>query len=200
MKYNKTIATIKAITPRSHHIVSYLTPEEVNQISEAARRNRRNGERNYLLIRVLFETGLRTSEALSLTPRLIGEYEGHAVLYIKGKGNKPRMVACPDNLAYRLKGYAYTKKLELDEKIFDINRQRAWQIVKESAKKSGIQKRVFPHLFRHSDAVERLRRTGNPKALQIHLGHSSTLMTMRYLSTLTMEDALRIQQGVEFGS
>ena len=53
-------------------------------------------------------------------------------------------------------------------------------------------------LLRHSDAIERLRQTGNPKALQLHLGHSSTLMTMRYLSTLTAEDALRIQQEVRF--
>ena len=48
------------------------------------------------------------------------------------------------------------------------------------------------------DAIERLRQTGNPKALQIHLGHTSPFMTMRYLSTLTAEDALRIQQHVEF--
>jgi len=44
----------------------------------------------------------------------------------------------------------------------------------------------------------RLRQTGNPKALQHHLGHSSTLMTMRYLSTLTVEDAVRIQADVKF--
>jgi len=42
------------------------------------------------------------------------------------------------------------------------------------------------------------RQTGNPKALQIYLGHESPLMTMRYLSTLTAEDALRIQQEVKF--
>ena len=42
-------------------------------------------------------------------------------------------------------------------------------------------------------------RPENPKALQLHLGHSSALMTMRYLATLTAEDALRIQQQVEFG-
>jgi len=52
--------------------------------------------------------------------------------------------------------------------------------------------------LRHSDAIERLRQTGNPKALQINLGHVSPMMTMCYLSTLTAEDALRIQQEVEF--
>ena len=85
----------------------------------------------------------------------------------------------------------------LDDRLFPINRKWAWQILKAAAERAGIAKRVYPHLLRHSDAIERLRQTGNPKALQIHLGHASPMMTMRYLSTLTAEDALRIQQGVE---
>ncbi|OPX19595.1 MAG: hypothetical protein BZ151_08375, partial [Desulfobacca sp. 4484_104] len=72
------------------------------------------------------------------------------------------------------------------------------KIIKEASERSGITKKVYPHLLRHSDAIERLRQTGNPKALQIHLGHASPMMTMRYLSTLTAEDALRIQQELEF--
>lgn len=193
---SKQIAALKSSIQKTH-IVSYLTPDEVHRIVETARSGR-NGDRDSLLIKTLFETGLRISEALSLTPRMIGEYESHAVLYVKGKGKKPRMVACPDGLAHQLKSHAYTNKLELDIRIFKINRKRAWQIITETAKKAGIQKKVYPHLFRHSDAIERLRQTGNPKALQHHLGHSSTLMTMRYLATLTAEDALRVQQGVEF--
>ena len=98
----------------------------------------------------------------------------------------------------KLKSYAYSHKLELDDRFFPIDRRRAWQIIKRAGEKAGINKRVYCHLFRHSDAVERLRQTGNPKALQHHLGHSSPLMTMRYLSTLQQEDSLRIQQEVEF--
>jgi len=52
--------------------------------------------------------------------------------------------------------------------------------------------------LRHSDAIERLRQTMNPRALQLHLGHASPLMNMRYLSTLTAEEALRINQAVRF--
>jgi integrase len=48
------------------------------------------------------------------------------------------------------------------------------------------------------DAIERLKQTGNPKALQHHLGHSSISIVMRYLSTLTQEESLKIQQQVEF--
>ena len=160
----------------------------------------RNGERDKLLILLLFETGLRVSEALSLTPRLIGQYAGKPVIYLKkGKGRKPRMVACPEDLAHRIRSFAYSKQIGPDDEIFAINRKRAWQIVKLAGEKAGLQKRVWPHLLRHSDAIERLRQTGNPKALQLHLGHSSVLMTMRYLTTLTAEDALRIQQQVSFG-
>ncbi len=193
---SKQIAALKS-TIQKTHIVPYLTPDEVYRIVDVAKEGNK-GDRNSILIKTLFETGLRISEALSITPRMIGEYEGHAVLYIKGKGKKPRMVACPDGLAHQLKSHAYTNKLDLDDRIFNINRKRAWQLVKEAAMKAGIQKKVYPHLFRHSDAIERLRQTGNPKALQYHLGHSSTLMTMRYLATLTAEDALRIQQEVKF--
>lgn len=175
--FSKQIASLKS-TIQKTHIVPYLIPEEVYRIVNVAKEGIK-GDRNSLLIKTLFETGLRISEALSITPRMIGEYEGHAVLYIKGKGKKLQMVACPDGLAHQLTSHAYTKKLGLDDRIFKINRKRAWQIVKEAAENAGIQKKVYPHLFRHSDAIERLKQTGNPKALQYHLGHSSTLMTMR---------------------
>ena len=55
------------------------------------------------MILTLFYTGLRVSEALSITPRKIGTSDGHPVLYIRGKGKKDPMVACPDRLAHRLK-------------------------------------------------------------------------------------------------
>ena len=193
---SKQIAALKSSIQKTY-IVPYLTPEEVYRI---VAKEGIKGDRNSLLIKTLFETGLRISEALSITPRMIGEHEGHAILYVKCKRKTPRMVSCPDGygLAHQLKSHAYTKKLEMDERIFRINRKRAWQIIRESAVKTGIQKRVYPHLFRHSDAIERLRQTGNPKALQYHLGHNSIMMTMRYLATLTAEDALRIQQEVRF--
>lgn len=182
---------------RSGTAVTYLTPAEVDQLAEAASRAR-NGARDRLLIRVLFETGLRISEALQLTPSRIQHFEGEPVLAIVGKGNKPRRVSCPSGLAESLQAYAYRMCLGPNGRFFPINRQRGHQIIAAAAAAAGLQKRVYPHLLRHSDAVERLRQTGNPKALQLHLGHSSPLMTMRYLSTLAEEDALRVQASVTF--
>ena len=195
---------MKALVPspkfalsKATRIVPYLTPDEVYQVADAAGEGRK-GERNELLILLLFETGLRISEALSLTPRDIQEYSGRPVLAVLGKGKKKRLISCPENLAHRIKSYAYTKHVGLDMRIFPIKRKRAWQIVKAASEKAGVSKRVFPHLFRHSDAIERLKQTGNPKSLQLHLGHSSMVMTMRYLSTLQEEDSLGIEQQVVF--
>jgi integrase/recombinase XerD len=197
MSQSRALVPRAASVPQAlNNIVPYLTRDEVMRLAAACQG--RHATRDQLLIHTLFQTGLRISEALSLTPATIGTQNGHAVLDIIGKGGKPRRVACPNNLAHRLKSYAFDKKLRDEDKLFGIKRTRAWKIIKAAAQKAGIAKTVYPHLLRHSDAIERLRQTGNPKALQIHLGHDSPLMTMRYLATLTAEDALRIQQAVEF--
>jgi len=186
----------KALLSHALSVVPYLTREEVTRLAAACQG--RNRLRDELLILTLFQTGVRISEALSLTPRRISISKEGAALHIQGKAGKARPVACPRNLAHRLKSHAFGKKLELDDRIFQINRKRAWQIIKEAAERAAIGKRVHPHLLRHSDAIERLRQTGNPRALQVHLGHASPFMTMRYLSTITADEALKIQQQVTF--
>ncbi|MBS3921312.1 MAG: tyrosine-type recombinase/integrase [Deltaproteobacteria bacterium] len=177
-------------------VVPYLTPDDIRLLLNGL--EERHKQRDRLLILLLFQTGLRISEALSLTPFHIELFDGKPVLSIIGKGRKPRLIACPERLVDRLKSYAYEKKIGPHDRFFRINRSRAWQIINEASKRVGFTKRVHPHLLRHSDAIERLKQTGNPKALQLHLGHSSITMTMRYLSTLTQEDAVRINQEVSF--
>jgi len=194
---NHNLAPGQPGSDKSNRIVPYLLPDEIQRLAAGAR-TKSNGERDYLFIVLLYQTGLRISEALSLTPAKIILFDGMPVLDIVGKGRKPRLVSCPESLAKRLSAYARHEKLDSQDRFFPFNRIRGWQIVRQAAQKAGIGKRVFPHLLRHSDAIERLRQTGNPKALQHHLGHSSISMVMRYLSTLTQEESLRIQQQVEF--
>ena len=113
----------------------------------------RNGERDRLLILLLFQTGLRVSEALSLAPRLLGQHNGKPVIHLKkGKGKKPRLVACPEDLAHRIRSYAYSKEIGIDDRIFPINRKRAWQIIKEAGEKAGIQTQNYTTRFSHRDA------------------------------------------------
>ncbi len=191
---SNTLVQRKMALNRVNLPVSYLTEEEIAQLVAACKK-----ERDRLLITLLFQTGVRISEALALTPASIRNFERKPAMEIVGKGKKLRMVALPTQLKDKLESYAYRAKIEPREKFFGINRSRAWQVLNEARRAAGLEKRVFPHLLRHSDAIIRLRKTGNPKALQYHLGHSSPAMTLRYLSTLTQEDALRVQQEVEFG-
>ena len=198
---SKVIATLGKVTSivkrKSLSPVPYLRPEEVSALIEAAKKLR-YGERNVLLIKVLYQCGLRISEALSLTPSHLTRFEGIPCLRVKGKGGKERLVHVPENLYSQLLAYAYQKGLKPTDRLFNLNRKNAHKMLVKAAKLAGISKRVYPHLLRHSCAIERLRQTGNPKALQWHLGHSSMAMTMRYLATLTMEEALKIQAQVKF--
>lgn len=193
----RSLVPVRTALSKAQRIVAYLTPHEVSLLAEEAKKGRK-GEGDSLLVLLLFQTGLRISEALSLTPSKIELFEGKPALRFIGKGRKERVVALPERLADKLRSFAYQNEIKQNEKFFSINRQRTWQILKEVSIKAGITKRVYPHLLRHSDAIERLRQTGHPKAVQHHLGHSSPVMVMKYLSTLTHEDSLRIQQQVEF--
>jgi integrase len=193
-----TISKVSSIVKRkSLSPVPYLRPEEVSALIEAARKLR-YGERNVLLIKVLYQCGLRISEALSLTPSHLTQFEGIHCLRVKGKGGKERLVHVPEALYSQLLAYAYQRELKQTDRFFNLNRKNAHKMLVKAAKLAGLNKRVYPHLLRHSCAIERLRQTGNPKALQWHLGHNSMAMTMRYLATLTMEEALKIQAQVKF--
>jgi integrase/recombinase XerD len=181
---------------QSQKIVPYLSIQEVRELADQALKGR-HGARDSLLVHLLFQSGLRISEALSLTPNHIQKFEGRAILSIIGKGRKPRLVSIPEPLADKMKSYAWEKKLSTQDRFFPFGRDMGWLIIKKASQKAGFNKNVFPHLLRHSAAIFRLRQT-DPKSLQIFLGHSSLHMTMRYLVTLTAEDALRIQSEVKF--
>ncbi len=146
---------------RALRIVPYLTPEEIQQLCAACRGRHR--DRDALLILVLFQTGLRISEALSLTVGYLSRQPG--ALEVLGKGSKVRLVACPAPLVHRLKAYAFDRGLGPAGRLFPVGRKRAWQIIGAAAAHAGLGKRVYLHLCRHSGAIERRRQTGQPPGL-----------------------------------
>ena len=113
---NKSIVVRNVGLTRATTVVNYLTPEEVRQIESAALTSPRKGERDGLLVRVLFQTGLRISEALSITPAHLDIFEGRPSLRIMGKGGKPRRVACPTTLTESLQAYAFRHQLPSGER------------------------------------------------------------------------------------
>lgn len=177
--------------------VSFITEAEVYRIADVAR-SMRSGERNELLILTMFQAALRVTEAIKLRVMDKAKVDNRHILLVQGKGNKPRFVAIPEKLSYHLGNYALEHGLKPEDRFFNITRTRAWQIIKECADRAGIDRRIYCHLLRHGGAIARLKRTGNPKSLQIHLGHSDMKMTMRYLATMQTIESLDTESQVEF--
>jgi len=181
--------------------VPHLGVEEVKRLMGAARgASRRCGERDMLLIGVLFDGCLRVSEALGLRPAdIVHDGEGFVVRVRRKRGAWGQVAVSP-SLAAMLLGYAARAGVGGHERIFPVTRQHAHRIIQRAFRLAGVQKPRgvgAVHVLRHSGAIERLRRTGNPRAVQLHLGHASVGMTMRYLRTLAETEAVRIQQAVD---
>jgi integrase len=176
---------------------------EVIALVDAARRRGRGatGERDALLVQTIFDGVLRVSECLGLRPADVIRTEGGYRLQVDGKTG-PRQVAVSASLVARLQSYAYERELGRDQRFFPINRHRTWQVVDAAADLAGLVKPPgvgTVHILRHSGAIERMRLSGNPRSVQDQLGHASPSMALRYWKTLNREEALKVQEGVDFG-
>ena len=176
-------------------LLAYWSPEAINAMVEAAR-GRRNGARNSLFIRTVYVGSLRVGEALALTPADVGP---EAVLRLRiTKGGKPRPAAITQVVADALLAYAHRTGLGAADLFFAFSRFTARRIVRQAAIDAGVWvPGARTHLLRHSGAIERLRQHGNPRPLQLHLGHSRPDTTLRYLTTLQVEEAVRINQETD---
>ena len=180
--------------------VGHITQGDVQLMAIVAGRGR-DGERNALLIKTLFDGCFRVSEALSIRPGDITKTDDGYFVSIIGKGRKPGKVAVSTSLVSELIAYCYRQGIDKDTRIFPITRSRAFQVVQKAMKDAGIRKPDgvgAVHVLRHSGAIERLKKTGNPKAVQDQLRHRSASMTLRYMKTLSQEESLKINEGVDF--
>jgi integrase len=200
-KTTKSPAIIRAKAAAGSY-VPHLRLEEVLGIAKAAGSVRENGERNRLLVLTLFDACLRVSEALALKVSDLKQSTDGWYVQVFGKGRRPGVAAVSASLAAQLQAYAYRAKIAPHELFFPIKRSRAFQLIDSAMKAAGYVKPEHVgacHVLRHSGLIERLRMTGNPKAVQEQARHSTAQMTLRYLKTLTVEEALKIQQQVDFG-
>ncbi|NVM22826.1 MAG: site-specific integrase [Desulfobacterales bacterium] len=202
-KSNQALA-VRQSEALSADYVAHLDVSQLKQLAEAASHHRK-GERDRLLIQRLFDGCLRYSEAISIRPCDIVRNDTGWTLKVKGKGSKFALMAISPNLVAQLQAYAYCYKLNEYDRFFPITRSQAFRIVIQAFDCAGIPKpsRLVEkvgavHILRHSGAIERLRQTGNPKAVQDQLRHKSALMTMCYLKVLSADESLRIQQRVEY--
>lgn len=136
-----------------------------------------------LIIGLLYSSGLRRSELLNLKLKDI-DFERKVIIVRSGKGKKDRQTLLADNLQIIIK--EYIEKYEPNEYLIEgttgdkYSASSVAKIIKTAAEKSGITKRVTPHVLRHSFATHLLENTVDIRYIQELLGHSSIKTTMRY--------------------
>lgn len=158
--------------------IEYLTEPEYIALLEAAK----DKPEHKLLMRLLWETGLRISEALNLR---YGDIYPDGINVRHGKGDKQRMIPCQAPILGELLRYRETHKME---KIFQkiTTEPGALYMMRRYAEQIGLPKKLHPHLFRHSFAINFIRQTGDPFALQ-DIGGWSDMETIKIYMRLAKE-------------
>jgi integrase/recombinase XerD len=153
-------------------------------------RRRRLILRDRAILEVLYATGIRVSELITLKQRDVNIGEG--IVRVFGKGSKERLVpigksalrwidkyrsGCRAVLELRGAGQDF---LFLNARGKPMTRMAIWKIVQASTKSAGIEKEVHPHTFRHSFATHLLEGGADLRAVQEMLGHSDISTTQIY--------------------
>ena len=169
---------VKRIKTRQR-LIQRLSREEEQRLIQIAYRDK--GERG-LLIKTLFQTGARVSEFVNIKVEDFFLDEA-MILIAKGKGGKSRYVPMLPELAQELRTYLGNRSIGY---LFETTRhlpyspRRIQQIVKATAEKAKIKKRVYPHLLRHSVATTLLERGMPIEQIQKFLGHAKLETTQVY--------------------
>ena len=200
------------VAPRTGRTLpKFLSEEEVAGLLKGASGDRSpEGLRDSAILELLYATGLRVTELVSLNIGDVNLEEGF--LRCMGKGSKERIAylypravdvlrdyvesARPRLLATRgvrskTAGKASStgpgKRTDASERALFLNqrgdrltRQWVWTILKNCARKASLDKPITPHILRHSFATHMLRRGASLRHLQELLGHSSITTTQVY--------------------
>jgi integrase/recombinase XerD len=137
-----------------------------------------------LLVKLIYASGLRVSEVVSLKVNDI-EFEQNHGWVRSGKGGKDRMFIMPESLKLDLQKYL-KKRLINSEYLFPgktgsrMSERNVQQIVKRATESSHINKHLTPHKLRHSFATHLLEAGNDIRIIQELLGHSNLQTTQIY--------------------
>jgi len=192
-------------TGKRKRLPKALTVQEITTLVEAAKDpSAPITLRDYLLLELLYSTGARVSEVVGINLNDISESlvggESIWVLKLRGKGGKERLVPLGSYAKAAIDDYLVRCRPSLLKRVNEsalflnvrgtrLSRVSAWEIVKSAAKKSDLDARVTPHIFRHSYATHLLDGGADIRVVQELLGHASVTTTQIY--TLITIDKVR---------
>ncbi|MDZ5762589.1 Tyrosine recombinase XerD [Candidatus Cyrtobacter comes] len=184
-----------------------LSRVSIEKLLECAKKDiSESGIRTNAIIQILYSTGMRVSELLSLNlnsvqKTIVNSKEVRCTV-IKGKGEKERIALLHEEACEALDSYILIRKQFINGqtsrflfastnkkgKATQLTRQRVGQIFKELALKTGIDPSIVsPHKIRHSFATHMLKNGANIRIVQEMLGHSDISSTQIYIKTTNKE-------------
>jgi integrase/recombinase XerD len=166
-----------------------LSLAEIQQLINAPNRQTNQGQRDRVVLELLYDTGIRRSEVAGI--RLADLDLDTGYIRIQGKGDKDRVVPVSERVAGLIKSYllfvrpAYVKGTDSCHLILNrsgnpMAANGIYVIVKACAKLAGIKKKVTTHGLRHTCATHMLKNGAPVRHLQELLGHASLESTQIY--------------------
>ena len=184
---NPTIRFRQAMRGRT--LPKTLGLDEVTRLLDAPGRSTPEDVRDGVMVEVLYATGLRVSELVTLQIADVNLDVGFAV--ILGKGNKQRLVPMGEIATAKLRDYLmHTRSLLLKRRssryMFvtrrgtPMTRQGFWKLLRVRAARVGLTPLPSPHMLRHSFATHLLERGADLRSVQAMLGHTDIATTQIY--------------------
>ena len=167
-----------------------LSEHDVELLLNAPEVSNPLGFRDKAMLEMLYATGLRVSELVSLKFEQMSFRQG--VVRIIGKGNKERLVPVGEEAMMWLENYMGSARVSLlgerqcnylfvTNRAGGMTRQAFWHIIKRHAKTAGINKELSPHTLRHAFATHLLNHGADLRVVQLLLGHSDLSTTQIYI-------------------
>ena len=169
----------------------FLPEEDVTTLLDTAYKSGTNeGQRDAVIMELLYATGLRVGELVSLNMQDVDLSESY--IRCMGKGSKERIVHLYPKAQVELRRYLKQARVALlghhrsEQSLFvnhrgeRLTRQWVWTILKTYGQKAGINQNITPHTLRHSFATHLLQNGASLRHVQELLGHSSISTTQVY--------------------
>lgn len=166
----------------------FLTVKQVETLLKQPDEESVHGIRDKAMLELLYATGLRASELITLKTNDLNLEDGF--LLCLGKGGKERLVPVGGSAVKAIRQYlddARPKLLKRPSEFLFVTqrggaftRQGFWKLLKGYAQKAGLDSKISPHILRHSFATHLLERGADLRSVQLMLGHSQITTTQVY--------------------
>jgi integrase/recombinase XerD len=166
-----------------------LTEAEVEALLMAPTVGDPLGNRDRTMLEVLYATGLRVTELVSLKVAQVNVQQG--VLRVLGKGSRERLIPLGEEAVRWLGAFLAGPRAEIlldrtTDYLFPtrrgdrMTRQAFWHIIKRYARKASVDNELSPHTLRHAFATHLLNHGADLRVVQMLLGHSDLSTTQIY--------------------